>query len=128
MGARDTLDRLTRPQPRPPVEVGTPPAASEYEALVQRESSSLMLTLVRRSGDRLALNYAYLTSVAFNLSGEIVMDFADHRVTLRGTNLEPVFNAVVSHTATRLVESPSAMVESNSPVIRSLVIEEQTNR
>lgn len=123
MGARDTLDRLTRPQPVAAVQVPTASTAPAYEGLVQRESPSLMLTLVKQAGDRIALNYAYLTSVAFNLSGELVMDFADHRVTIKGINLDPVFNAVVSHTATRLVQSPSAMVESHGPVIRFLSIE-----
>ena len=124
MSARDTLDRLTRPQPQHTVEVAATPAASAYEGMTQRDTPSLMLTLVKQTGDRLALNYAYLTSVSFSLSGELVLEFADQRVTIKGTSLEPVFNAVVSHTATRIVQSPSAMVEGNGPVIRSIHVEE----
>ena len=64
------------------------------------QRQAVMLELRTLQGDALALNYAYLVSIAFNPSGELTLAFTTHKVTITGTNLLPLFRQMTLHRTT----------------------------
>ena len=63
-----------------------------------------MLTFRWRSGNLIALPYAYLLWMTFNPSNGITLHFNTHTVMLKGFNLASVFEALLSFQLSELVE------------------------
>lgn len=73
----------------------------------------------------LGLSYSYLMSVAFDPSGEMVLLFTSHRVTVKGKNLRRVYDAALSHTLRYLQEEDSKYEnEGAETFISEIAIEE----
>lgn len=86
---------------------------------------ALMLDLRCLPSLNLALSYSYLMSVAFDPSGEMIMLFTSHRVTVRGKNLRRVYDAALTHTL-RYLQEEDAKYESDGAetFISEIAIEE----
>jgi hypothetical protein len=66
--------------------------------------SALMLELVRRDGPRTALSYAFLNRAIWTPRDAVLLSFASHLVRIDGRNLLPMFAAICTHRAFRIVE------------------------
>jgi hypothetical protein len=44
-----------------------------------------------------ALAYAYLTSVEYDKSGVVTLEFASHKVVIKGRRLDALFGSLVNH-------------------------------
>ena len=71
------------------------------------EAPCLMVDLVFKNGDRLALPYSYLTAVELDASGRIVLGYAARTVVIAGRALGPLYQGLVVHLVRRIHESPS---------------------
>lgn len=58
---------------------------------------AIMLDVRTLGGVRLAVAYSYLNSIFFDASGEIVLSFGSHNITVRGRNLAPLYEKLLSH-------------------------------
>jgi len=81
-------------------EVGVEPHGVAAEA----HSSLRMLDLRGHDGTSFALPYARLSTVAFNPVDGITLEFGVHRVHIRGRNLRPLFNRLLTHQVTFVQE------------------------
>ena len=73
----------------------------------------------------MALSYSYLMSVAFDPSGELILLFTSHRVTVKGKNLCPVYDAALTHTLRYLQEeNPDYEGEGAETFISEIATEE----
>jgi hypothetical protein len=86
---------------------------------------ALMLDLRRLPALNLGLSYSYLMSVAFDPSGEMLLLFTSHKVTVKGKNLSRIYDAVLSHTLRYLQEeNPDYESEGAETFISEIAIEE----
>lgn len=60
-----------------------------------------------------ALPYAYLTSIEFNKSGVITIDFTTHKVEIRGRRLDKLFASLVHYQV--ITVRQSAMTDISPP-------------
>src|SRR4051794_482530 len=93
------LNKKTPEESRTP-DTGAETDEQDYRAFgINRTGRpALMLDLRRVDGNYLALSYSYMMSAAFDLSGELVLLFTSHKVTVRGKNLRRIYEGVLSHT------------------------------
>lgn len=100
-----------------------PQAAS---ACLRTAPAAPMVTFVQlRScgGDCTALSYAYLSAVTFDRSGRLLVEFVGHTVSITGVNLLPVFEALRTHTAETVSESPSEFVaQEGEPIVEVITV------
>lgn len=68
-----------------------------YSFISWRYTQVWMLEFRFLNGNRLALGYPYLSSLAFDAAGSITLEFTGRVVTLEGFNLEPVFDGLREH-------------------------------
>ena len=69
------------------------------------ETTVIMLDIVLRSGNHVALSYAYMTKVEFDPSSSIVIHVMEDRVTVTGRNLRSVYQALITHRLRLIRES-----------------------
>lgn len=95
-------------------------------ALVSLQASVVaMLDLRFKTGNRLALPYGYITSLAMNPSVGIEIRMADRVVKIKGRLLGPIYTAIANHTALAVVESASGFDEGDDvPFVQSIIIED----
>lgn len=84
------------------------------------------LDLCLRTGDHWAFPYSYKTAIKFDLSGTIVVYFTTHVISIRGQNLKPLYEGLITHTVScvREVADEFADVPAESTVVASLRIDE----
>lgn len=77
------------------------------------------IDITRKDQSHVALDYAHLLWVTFNLSGVIVLHFSTHTVTLKGRNLEALYISFLRHDVTALVaiDERNDMGDGESPVV-----------
>jgi len=91
-----------------------------------------MVAFRRRNGDSMAFSYPHLLRLRFNPSRAIVLYFSTHTVWLRGRNLEPLFQRLLSFGVTDIEEvSPRYDIpkeDSNEPVVTQIQIKPRAKR
>lgn len=88
--------------------------------------TALMLDLVMREGDHLALPYSYLAAARFNPSAGITLEYPDRVVTITGRRLEPLYQAVCTHTARRVVQGQDGFDdEPEGPFVQAIEVKER---
>lgn len=75
-----------------------------YSVIRGRRGQLLMLEFRFANGNRMALGYPYLVGVDFDLSGLLTLQFSGRVVTLEGSNLLPVYQALLNHSVGYLQE------------------------
>jgi hypothetical protein len=66
-----------------------------------------------KTGNCLALPYAYLLWVNFNPSEAMTLHFNTHTVTVRGVNLKQLFDAILSFEVSEVVEVTARLKTAN---------------
>ncbi|MCC6971105.1 MAG: hypothetical protein IT434_12900 [Phycisphaerales bacterium] len=90
----------------------------------QGEAPCLMLDLVQRGGDRVALAYSYLTSIELAAEGRLTLNFAGRVVAIEGRGLVALHNALIVHLVWRIVESDTDFDdEKRTTWIKAITIE-----
>lgn len=89
----------------PKREIPPAPAEAPPHEDAGSDRQCLMLDFRYRSGDAIALSYAYLISVAFDRSKGIALEFSGYRVTVAGRNLVSLYRALLDHRAAHIDES-----------------------
>lgn len=86
----------------------------------------LELDVQLRGGDRYGFPYAYKTAMAFRRSGELVLYFTTHTVTIRGRNLSSLYHGLLQHRIQTILEHPSDFddLPEKDTVVRSIVVNE----
>lgn len=79
-------------------------SVAAFSTISPQHGQEVMLDLRRKTGDRMALPYTYLTAVTFDPSKGITLEFTGHQVVIHGRNLEPVYVAIVAYRASWLQE------------------------
>lgn len=88
-------------------------------------SVAAMLDLRFKTGNRLAIPYGYILSVALDPSKGIQIRLADMKVIVTGRVLGPVYAAIVNHTALAIEESVTGFDEAgDSPFIESIRLDD----
>lgn len=84
-------------------------------------SVAMMLDLRFKDGRRRAIPYGYITGVTFEPDTGITVATNEHTVGITGRSLEPVYNAVITHTALAVIESKTGFDEDNdSPFVEAV--------
>ncbi|MFN0011739.1 MAG: hypothetical protein ACKVS8_08875 [Phycisphaerales bacterium] len=106
------------------LQVRTEPQTTTAEGFeVNPDAACVMLDLVFKSGDRLALSYSYLTKVELQASGSITLTFSTAMVTVEGRGLMPLHNALLSHMVRRISEVGSRVdPDDDKPWIKSIAV------
>lgn len=92
---------------------------------VTREANALCLELRHRDGTITALSYHYFTAARFDPQADLELDFIGHAVTIRGTRLRAILDAIVRQRATEVTESTSEFEEDESrdlPFVESISV------
>lgn len=95
---RRIVDRYVKRSGTPSEPV--PESSDDYQAagpVSGNRPPEIMLELRVKSGDSLALGYAYLLSAEWNRSEGIILEFTTHTIRLAGRNLREVYRAIVAH-------------------------------
>ncbi len=96
-----------------------------YSVIRGRRGQLLMLEFRLANGNRMALGYPYLVGVDFDLSGVLVLEFSGRTVTVEGSNLKPVFEALQNHAVGYLQELDAErdQMEEGEPFIQGITVE-----
>ncbi|MGP1345540.1 MAG: hypothetical protein ACTS3F_02575 [Phycisphaerales bacterium] len=90
---------------------------------VTREANALCLELRHRDGIVTALSYHYFTAARFDPQADLELDFIGHAVTIRGTRLLAILDAIVRQRATEVAESTSEFDEGGGvPFVESISV------
>lgn len=116
MNYKEILDS-TRQQANP---------SREQHAFSKQRERAVELDLCLRTGDRWAFPYSYKTAIKFDLSGTIMIYFTTHVVTIRGRNLKPLYEALITHTLICVREATDEFTENleDNTVVASLKVDE----
>jgi hypothetical protein len=109
------------------VEELLPGGSVAFARLLSPRRPELMLELRRKSGDALALGYAYLVSIGFNRSGGLVLEFTGHQVKIKGRNLRPLWRGLVQQRVAWLQEldpMAEAAQEETATTVTEISVEE----
>lgn len=96
-----------------------------YSVIRGRRGQLLMLEFRFANGNRMALGYPYLVGVDFDLSGSLVLQFSGRVVTVEGSNLLPVYQALLNHSVGYLQELDAERdaVTEGEPFIEGIKVE-----
>lgn len=107
------LDKFLNRKPETKQASGTETDEQDYKAygINRTGRPALMLDLRCLPSLSLALSYSYLMSVAFDPSGELLLLFTSHKITVKGKHLRRVYDALLAHTL-RYIQEENADYES----------------
>ena len=127
------LEKLKREANAPPLALVTNDAEPgelveerrAYSVIRGRRGQLLMLEFRFANGNRTALGYPYLVGVDFDLSGVLVLQFSGRTVTVEGSNLLPVYEALLNHAVGYLQELDAERdtVTEGEPFIQGMKVE-----
>lgn len=104
-----------------------PGGSVAFARLLSPRRPELMLELRRKSGDALALGYAYLVSIGFKRSEGLVLEFTGHRVKVKGRNLQALFRGLVQQRVAfiqELDQMAEAALEETATTVTEISVEE----
>lgn len=96
-----------------------------YSVIRGRRGQLLMLEFRLANGNRMAMGYPYLVGIDFDLSGVLALQFSGRTVTVEGSNLMPVFEALLNHAVGYLQELDAErdQMEEGEPFIQGITVE-----
>ena len=110
---RETRDEMS--PVTPPEEIEGVEEDRCYAKLRGPRQAALMLEVRFADGNGEAFDYGLLGRVRFDPSDGLVLGFAAGTVTIRGKNLRPVFDGIVSHRVTWVGEAPHPETAARDP-------------
>jgi hypothetical protein len=121
------LGETLSPEP-PKREIPATPAETPPREDAGDNRQCLMLDFRYRSGDSIALSYAYLISAAFDRSKGIALDFGGYEATVAGRNLVSLHREILEHRAAAIQEAGEMAAAGGSDaatVITRIVVKEK---
>ena len=110
---------MDRPSLTEPEDISPP-----YDTAAPMDPSPPMLDFRGHDGTTFALPYRLLRSIAFHVADSMVLDFGEHRVTVRGRNLRPVHEALLEHRVRYLREERFDDAPESAPFIDAITVED----
>ncbi len=119
--------RSERPLPAP-TEDGEPPAEEYqcYSKLRGPRQVAFMLELRQAGGDSSGFDYGLLGRSTFDRSAGVTLYFAGGTVTIRGKQLRPLFEGILSHRVVWVAVAPDPAAVARDPeatVVTAIEIE-----
>jgi len=91
-------------------EQGERPGARDFSAAVRNVSQYMMLDVAKRSGERVALPYSYLTAGELQNDGQgLTLLFATHKVKVRGRGMRYLYERILTHSLQKIAESDGSL-------------------
>lgn len=105
---------------------GEEEAKGQYTLKRENRGQALMLDLRLKTGDCSAFAYSYLISIRFDASGEMILSFSTHKVTIAGRNLREIYNHLLRQRITSVTENESMFDDGgkDSIFIEKITVEE----
>ena len=81
---------------------------------VQANKRAIMLDIELKNGDHIAMPYAYLTKIKYNLSEGILIEWGATSIKIEGSNLKELYNHLVQHKV-KLIKDSVKQVNNDIP-------------
>jgi hypothetical protein len=96
---------------------------TQYGLVGEDEGRTLMLDPRGHNGTSFALPYSSLVAVGFDPSAGITLEFASHKVSVRGRNLRPVYDCLLAHRVTFIQEEDFDVMPESATCVDAIVVE-----
>ncbi len=108
---------------KPAVILGPTTGSTPYGVARGTDTEPAMIDFRGHNGTSFALPYAQLGTIAFHPTDGITMEFRDHRIAVHGRNLRPLYDHLLNHRVTFLLEEEFDATPESETFVDAIVVE-----